>query len=51
MGPVLVSQGTVPAPVDLGSGDWQTFTVGEAGFDGSADEAIREGYAAGLGIS
>jgi 2,4-dienoyl-CoA reductase-like NADH-dependent reductase (Old Yellow Enzyme family) len=50
-GPVLVSQGTVPAPVDLGSDDWQTFTVGEAGFGGSADAAIREGYAAGLGIS
>jgi hypothetical protein len=46
-----VTSQTVPTPVDSGSGDWRTFTVGEASFGGSADAAIREGYAAGLGIS
>jgi 2,4-dienoyl-CoA reductase-like NADH-dependent reductase (Old Yellow Enzyme family) len=49
-GPVLVSQGTVPVPVDLGSGSWQTYVVGEAGFGVSADDAIREGAAAGRRI-
>jgi hypothetical protein len=47
---VLVSQGTVPSPIELGTGEWQTFVVGEAGFGGSADAAIRGGYAAGQRI-
>jgi hypothetical protein len=49
-GPISVSQGTAPTPVDLGTGDWQTFVVGEAGFGGSADAAIRGGYDAGRRI-
>jgi 2,4-dienoyl-CoA reductase-like NADH-dependent reductase (Old Yellow Enzyme family) len=49
-GPVLVSQGTVPAPVDLGSGRWRTYVVGEAGFGGSAADAIRDGAVAGRQI-
>jgi pyruvate/2-oxoglutarate dehydrogenase complex dihydrolipoamide dehydrogenase (E3) component len=50
IGPVLVSQGTIPTPVELRTGDWQTFVVGEAGFGGSADAAIRGGYEAGRRI-
>ena len=50
-GPILVSQGTVPTPVAVGTGDWQTFVVGEAGFGESADAAIRRGYDAGRRIS
>jgi 2,4-dienoyl-CoA reductase-like NADH-dependent reductase (Old Yellow Enzyme family) len=50
-GPVLVSQGTVPTPIALGSGDWSTFVVGEAGFGGSADDAIRQGATAGQAIA
>jgi hypothetical protein len=46
----MVSQGTVPHPVDIGRGDWRTFVVGEAGFGESADDAIRQGAAAGLAI-
>ncbi|MBG0567371.1 FAD-dependent oxidoreductase [Actinoplanes aureus] len=49
-GPVLVSQGTVPAPVVLGSGSWQRFTVGDAGFGASADAAIAQGAAAAQAI-
>ena len=49
-GPLLVSQGTVPASVEVGTGDWQVFVVGEAGFGGSADAAIRDGFAAGRRI-
>ncbi|HEY3259580.1 MAG TPA: FAD-dependent oxidoreductase [Pseudonocardiaceae bacterium] len=49
-GPVLVSQGTVPAPAELGAGDRPTFVVGEAGFGVSADDAIRQGAAAGMAI-
>jgi hypothetical protein len=49
-GPVLVSQGTVPAPAELGAGDRPTFVVGEAGFGASADDAIRQGAAAGMAI-
>jgi 2,4-dienoyl-CoA reductase-like NADH-dependent reductase (Old Yellow Enzyme family)/thioredoxin reductase len=49
-GPVLVSQGTVPSLVELGSGRWQRFVVGEAGFGASADDAIRQGAAAGTRI-
>ena len=49
-GPLLVSKGTVPATVDVGSGAWQTFVVGEAGFGVSADDAIRQGAAAGMRI-
>jgi hypothetical protein len=45
-----VSQGTVPAPVDLGAGRWRTYVVGEAGFGGSAADAIRDGAAAGRQI-
>ena len=49
-GAVLVSQGTAVVPVELGSGNWQTYVVGEAGFGASADDAIRQGAAAGVGI-
>jgi 2,4-dienoyl-CoA reductase-like NADH-dependent reductase (Old Yellow Enzyme family)/thioredoxin reductase len=49
-GPLLVSQSTVPAPVRLGSGAWQRFTVGEAGFGGSADVAIAQGAAAAQAV-
>ncbi|MEU4425582.1 FAD-dependent oxidoreductase [Actinoplanes sp. NPDC024001] len=49
-GPLLVSQGTVPAPVLIGSGTWQRFTVGEAGFGASADAAIAQGAAAAQAI-
>ncbi|MFI6070283.1 FAD-dependent oxidoreductase [Actinoplanes sp. NPDC051343] len=37
-GPVLVSQGTVPRPVDLGPGDWRAVVLDETP---SAAEAIR----------
>jgi 2,4-dienoyl-CoA reductase-like NADH-dependent reductase (Old Yellow Enzyme family) len=39
-GPVLVSQGTVPRPVDLGPGAWRTVVLDDTG---SAAEAIRLG--------
>ena len=48
-GPILVSQGTVPRPVPwdtrIGPGCGRTLVVGEAGFAGSAAEAIRQGSA------
>jgi pyruvate/2-oxoglutarate dehydrogenase complex dihydrolipoamide dehydrogenase (E3) component len=49
-GPVLVSQGTVPSQVELGSGRWQSLVVGEAGFGASADDAIGQGAAAATRI-
>ena len=49
-GPVLVSQGTVPAGPALHTGGRPTYVVGEAGFGASADDAIREGAAAARGI-
>jgi 2,4-dienoyl-CoA reductase-like NADH-dependent reductase (Old Yellow Enzyme family) len=49
-GPLLVSQGTVPAPVVIGSGHWQRFTVGEAGVGASAGAAIAQGAAAAQAI-
>jgi hypothetical protein len=49
-GPLLVSQGTVPTPVELGSGTWQTYVLGEAGFGRSADHAIRDSAMAGRRI-
>jgi NADPH-dependent 2,4-dienoyl-CoA reductase/sulfur reductase-like enzyme len=41
-GPVLVSQGTVPKPVDVGEGAWRTVMLEESG---SAAEAIQSGAA------
>jgi hypothetical protein len=41
-GPVLVSQGMVPKPVDVGRGAWRTVVRQE---NGSAAEAIRSGAA------
>lgn len=44
-GPVIISQGTVPQRIEMGDGDWRLMVVGEAGFAGSAAEAIRQGAA------
>jgi 2,4-dienoyl-CoA reductase-like NADH-dependent reductase (Old Yellow Enzyme family) len=42
-GPLLISQGTIPATPNLGDGNWRTHTIGEAAFATSAATAIREG--------
>jgi 2,4-dienoyl-CoA reductase-like NADH-dependent reductase (Old Yellow Enzyme family) len=44
-GPVVVSQGTIPRPAEIGQGGWRTVAVGEAALAGSAAEAIRQGAA------
>ncbi|MEV7627799.1 hypothetical protein [Actinoplanes sp. NPDC089786] len=44
-GPIVVSQGTVPRPVPVTPGRRRTLVVGEAGFAGSAAEAIRQASA------
>jgi 2,4-dienoyl-CoA reductase-like NADH-dependent reductase (Old Yellow Enzyme family) len=48
-GPVLVSQGTVARPLDLGPRR-SVVEVGDAGFGTTADDAIRSGAAAGLAV-
>ena len=48
-GPLLVSQGTVARPLDLGPGR-SVVEVGDAGFGATADDAIRSGTAAGLAV-
>jgi hypothetical protein len=44
-GPVLVSGGVVPAPVDPGPGPWRTFVAGDAGTGTSAADAIHQAAA------
>ena len=49
-GPVLVSQGTVPAGGALHDPQRPTYVVGEAGTATSADQAIRDGATAGRAV-
>jgi NADPH-dependent 2,4-dienoyl-CoA reductase/sulfur reductase-like enzyme len=44
-GPVLVSAGVVPAPVDTGRGTWRTYVIGDAGAGMSAADAIHQAAA------